>query len=147
MWELDHEEGWVPKNWCFWTVVLEKTLESPLDCKEIKPVNPKGKQPWRIDAGAEAPILCPPDVNEELSHWKRLGCWENLRARGKEGDRMRWLDDTTDSMDLSLSKLREIVMDREAWRAAVHGVVKSRTWVSDRTTTYESSIYFVVISL
>ena len=65
MWELDHKEGWVPKNWCFWTVVLEKTLESPLDCKEIKPVNPKGNQPWifigRTDAEAEAPIIWPPD--------------------------------------------------------------------------------------
>ena len=70
MWELDHKEGWVPKNWCFWTVVLEKTLESPLDCKEIKPVNPKGNQPWifigKTDAEGEAPILWPPDAKNWL---------------------------------------------------------------------------------
>ena len=91
MWELDHKEGWAPKNWCFWTVVLEKTLESPLDCKEIKPVNPKGNQPWifigRTDA--EAPILWPPDVKSRLTHWKRPWCLEGLKA-GREGDNRRW---------------------------------------------------------
>ena len=70
MWELSHQEGWSPKNWCFWTVVLEKTFESPLDCKEIKPINPKGNQPWiflgRTDAEAEAPILWPPYVKSQL---------------------------------------------------------------------------------
>ena len=70
MWELDHKEGWAPKNWCFWTVVLEKTLGSSLDCKEIKPVNPKGNQPWiligKTDAEAEAPVLGPPDVKSQL---------------------------------------------------------------------------------
>ena len=80
MWEFDHKEGWVPKNWCFQTAVLEKTLESPLDCKEIQPVSPKGNQPWmcmgRTDAEAEAPILWPP-------HWKRLWCWERLKAQGE----------------------------------------------------------------
>ena len=81
----------------------------------------------RTDAKAEAPILWPPDVNEELSHWKRLGCWEKLRARGKGDDRMRRLDDITDSMDLSLSKLKEIVKGREGLHAAVHGVAKSGT--------------------
>ena len=88
MWELDHKEGWAPKNWCFWTVVLEKTLESPLDCKEIKPVNPKGSQPWRLigrtDAEAKAPIkYWPPDAKNW--HWKRPWCWERLKA-GREGD-------------------------------------------------------------
>ena len=85
MWELDHKEGWAPKNWCFWTVVLEKTLESPLDCKEIKPANPKGNQPWiftgRTDAEAEAlATWC-----EEPTHWKRSWCWERLKAKTEEG--------------------------------------------------------------
>ena len=86
MWELDHKEDWVPKNWCFWTVVLEKTLESSLDCK-IKPINPKGNQSWlyigRTGAEAEVPILWPPDA--ELTLWKRPWCWERLRAV-REGD-------------------------------------------------------------
>ena len=85
MWELDYEESWALNNWCFWTVVLEKTLESPLDCKEIQPVHSKGNQPWvffgRTDARAETPILWPP--HEELTYWKRLWCWEGLGAGGK----------------------------------------------------------------
>ena len=89
MWELDYEESWEPKNWCFWTVVLEKTLESPLDCKEIKPVNPKGNQSWifigRIDAEAETPMLWPPDVKNWLI-W-RPWCWERWKAGGEEDDR------------------------------------------------------------
>ena len=91
MWELDCEESWVPKNWCFWTVVLEKTLESPLDCKEIQPVHSIGDQSWvffgRTDAKAETPVLWP--LWKELTRWKRLWCWEGLGA-GEEGDNRGW---------------------------------------------------------
>ena len=134
--DMPHEEGWAPKNPCFWTVVLEKTLESPLDCKEIQPVHSKGDQPWdffgKTDAEAETPVLWPPHAKSWLTgkdsdagrDWgqEEKGTTEDEMAGWHHQLNGRWV-----------SELREMVMDREAWRALIHGVAKSRTRLSDWT--------------
>ena len=136
MWELDYKESWALKNWCFWTVVLEKTLESPLDCKEIQPIHPKGIQFWifigRADAEAETLVLWPPDgKNWIIGNDPVAGKDWGREEKGTTEEEIVGCHHPLNVM--SLSKLRELVMDREVSHAAVHGIAKSPIWLSDLT--------------
>ena len=132
------KEGWAPKNLYFWIVVLEKTLESPLDCKEIKPVNPNRNQPWifigRTNAEAEASM--PYHVMQRFNSLEKPLMMGKIESRRRRGWRtMRLFDGIIDSVDMSLSKLWAMLEDRQAWCAAVHGILRSQTLLGDWTTT------------
>ena len=145
IWELYHKEGWAPKNCCFWTAVLEKSLESPLDWKEIKPVNPKGNHSWifigRTDAEAEAPVLWPPDVKSRLIRKGPDTGKDGRQEKGTTEDEMVGWHHQLNGHDFE--QAREFMMDKEACRASVHGVAKSRPWLSNWTTSLQRVCHFI----
>ena len=151
MWQLDHKEGWAPKNWCFWTLVLEKTLESPLDCKEIKPVNPIGNQPWifigKTDAETEAPILWPPDVKSQLTGKDPDAGqdWGKEEKGTTEDEMVGWHHQLRGH---EFEQTQEIVKDRKVWRASVHGSQRvGHNWATEQQQQHPLYRHIITMSI